>query len=411
MALSTKKGTFALNTSTGNQSVTSMGFQPVALVLWVVGATANDTAAAHSSMSMGFGVSSSDRGCVSWRDDDAEANIETAKGSSVTKILRTFSDAATPTVEFEADLVTLDADGFTIDITDAPPSAYIVHYFAVGGADITNQDFFSFNTTNTATQDVTLAFEPDLLLFLTNGATTGDSGHAQLCIGASSGAGENRASYWISDDAVGAAICKINNYASACLLGASTGTGTTERFRARVTATSGSGFTLTNDVQSAAGEIVLGLALKGGQYKVLGDAAKATTGTQSTTGAGFNPTGALWFGTGTITPDTLGRDNPTIMVGGASAAGTEGFSTVGSDDGAATSNTFSYSNSAKAFGQLSGVSQSVNMAADLVSFDGDGYTLDYTTAGTAHIFNAVTFGDAAAVAGSKPKSLGLIGCG
>jgi hypothetical protein len=107
----------------------------------------------------------------------------------------------------------------------------------------------------------------------------------------------------------------------------------------------------------------------------------------------------------------LGRDNPTIMVGGASAAGTEGFSTVGSDDGAATSNTFSYSNSAKAFGQLSGVSQSVNMAADLVSFDGDGYTLDYTTAGTAHIFNAVTFGDAAAVAGSKPKSLGLIGCG
>ncbi len=49
-------------------------------------------------------------------------------------------------------------------------------------------------------------------------------------------------------------------------------------------------------------------------------------------------------------------------------------------------------------------------AADLVSFDNDGFTLDWTTAdATAREFIGIAFGDAAAAGG--PNTLTLLGVG
>jgi hypothetical protein len=399
-SLGVHKGSFALNTGTGNQAITGVGFQPKAIIVYVTNAVTNDTVTAHSSLCVGVGRSSSDRGCVTARSDDAAATMDTARGNSTSKLLRLFSDATGPALDCEVDLVSLDTDGFTINVTDAPAAAYVVHYIALGGAAITDLDVFTFNVTNTATQDVSLAFRPDMLLLLTDGGVAGDAAHAQMCFGCVGSDLSQGATYFIDDDAAVAAIAKIWRREDSCLLGASTGTGTTERLRSRVTARTNAGFTLTHDVQSTVGELVIGLAVKGGRYQVVHDTQRTSTGTKAKAASVGVPRGLLMFSNGEEGSVSLTRGNPNLHLGAATGIGLEAFLIAAGDDGAGTSNTWSLSDTGKAIAFWNAVTQVLIAEADLASLDVGGYTLDWTTAdAAARSFSTLVMGDEP----SKPR--------
>src|SRR5215467_2320173 len=105
-AVSTKAGSFAANTVTGNQAVTGVGFQPKAVLLFSTGATATGDvapAAISGTYNIGFATDSTHRAALSLFD--------TGYGHSNAAI-QYLADQGSPPV---ADFVSMDAGGFTIN--------------------------------------------------------------------------------------------------------------------------------------------------------------------------------------------------------------------------------------------------------------------------------------------------------
>ena len=108
MALSVKSGTFAINTSTGNQAISGLGFQPKIVLFFPAG---ENTAAGISNdlrMAFGVGISSSNR-----RSHDTNSQTGQALGNNVrshtdASCIRVFTDNSTTVVLYAADFVSLD---------------------------------------------------------------------------------------------------------------------------------------------------------------------------------------------------------------------------------------------------------------------------------------------------------------
>jgi hypothetical protein len=166
MALSSYTGTFDLNASTGDQSVTGVGFQPKFGIFWT---TDQNATGSTGTATFGLGVagSSTDRGYVAYRSETTVGTSNTAAGNNITRLLKLYSLATTPTVDVEVDFVSWDSDGFTVNISNAPSSTRRVHYLVWGGTDITDVNVVDWTVTNTATQAITgVGFESDLIIFL-----------------------------------------------------------------------------------------------------------------------------------------------------------------------------------------------------------------------------------------------------
>jgi len=153
MALSTKAGSFALNTSTGNQSVTGVGFQPEAIIFVGNNLTA-DGNAANATLILGFATSSTNRTTQSTRGFDGSNPTDASRSTVATKVVSLANSS--DTIILDADFVSFDADGFTINITTSDGVAYIMNYIALGGTDLTNSTILQFTTkTSTGSQAYT----------------------------------------------------------------------------------------------------------------------------------------------------------------------------------------------------------------------------------------------------------------
>ena len=124
-----RAGEMTLNTATGNQSTTTPGFQPD-LVMFIT-ATASSTSTAGAALALGAAKSSSERFYTSWVSDDSNA-----AGGNVGNVQKSTAcigglNVGTPgSQEWEADFVSMDANGFTINITDAPGTGWILGWVA-----------------------------------------------------------------------------------------------------------------------------------------------------------------------------------------------------------------------------------------------------------------------------------------
>ncbi len=72
MALSLDQGSFALNTSTGNQAVTGVGFEPKVILFYLVDATGDGSAASYA-FGLGSAISSTERFALCGQGTDARA--------------------------------------------------------------------------------------------------------------------------------------------------------------------------------------------------------------------------------------------------------------------------------------------------------------------------------------------------
>jgi len=131
-----KVGTFNQATTTGNQATTGVGFTPEVLMMASAGHDTANAIVDTARFSIGAGISSSARWAYWTGDEDAAADSRAESRYATDKIV-TMADEATggsPTVLAEADLVSLDSDGFTVNWTTADATARNIGYIAMGGA-------------------------------------------------------------------------------------------------------------------------------------------------------------------------------------------------------------------------------------------------------------------------------------
>lgn len=176
MAVVAKRGSFVANTTTGNQAITGLGFQPSAVIFLSASLTALGGADADLG-AVGVAVSPTQRWSVAWARDDTGAAANAGKRHSDAHCISLLSNG-TPTVDALADLVSMDAGGFTINWSDAPASAVLIEYLALGGIGSVHAGKSQFRTT-VGTQAVTgVGFVPKVLFLATAALNSVPPGNA-----------------------------------------------------------------------------------------------------------------------------------------------------------------------------------------------------------------------------------------
>lgn len=135
-----KVGTETQKTSTGTKATTSVGFQPSGLILGSVCGTATSGVDTHARLSLGVATSPSQNTAI-WTGDQDAADptvANTIMRSDKCLTMATEGASASPTVNAEAELDSLDSDGFTLDWTTADATARVFGYVAFGGAGVSS---------------------------------------------------------------------------------------------------------------------------------------------------------------------------------------------------------------------------------------------------------------------------------
>jgi hypothetical protein len=191
VGVNVKTGVITAPTVTGQVTYDlPAGFTPKALLLVATYQTAAGREDGHAILSLGFGTyhgATVQQQYIAGIMEDASSGSNTAGGHNMTAILKGYS-AAIPTVDYEAHLVSLTSDSFVLDWINAPASAILVHYMALGGSDIAAYTGSFAMPTDAADHDVvvTTGFgQPNLVLFVSVGKTTdGDAVGLSLSFGA-----------------------------------------------------------------------------------------------------------------------------------------------------------------------------------------------------------------------------------
>lgn len=377
MGLFAKAGVFAIDTSTGNQAITGVGFQPKIVFFLPTNATV-DGVSAHAHWGFGVGISSSDRRCMTVTDEDAQGTTDTARETHTSHcIIHNVSGSTTP--EYEADFVSLDADGFTINVTTAPGTGKRVGYLALGGTDLTNVATGDFKGDN-AVGDQAIAgvgFQPDALIFFTIAHPTAAETSGNDFPGSIGWAlSPTKRGY-------SAAACKHNQATSntarqqdtdACIFVPS-GTGS-QLGLADLASMDADGFTV--DWSDAIDSYIHYIALKGGQYDIGSITSQVAPGNFSDTSMAF--TGAAMILMSFCNAASGAKvGHAEISLGIATSSSDRFVAGCVSEDNQAASDCDSFQDDGLVYKNYDHA-QNVEGAVDFVSFNSDGFTLDQTDA-------------------------------
>lgn len=189
-------------------SVTGTGFQPQAILLGHTGSGITPSANAND-MINGFGAATgtSDTGAIGMASDDGAGTMVTRSNyqSDAIAVGPTFTG-----VDFEAALQSLDADGFTLSVSDNPTADSPTSYAALRGVQMKAGS--TTKRTSAGTQSVTgIGFQPKAGIFWTV-YWNGDHADALGCIGVSDGTNEFTVGYGDRD---GGSTSVVKGYWSA----------------------------------------------------------------------------------------------------------------------------------------------------------------------------------------------------
>lgn len=361
MALITRKGVITAPTTNGNtvntdlSAVFSAGEPIRAIILWCENATAAGTTDGDGIFSFGFVTNnggSIQQGYISYFEDDAAGSGANARGINNTACLKTFSANATPTVDMEVDLTTFNDDDFTLTFTDAPAAAIKIHYFAIGGSDVTAaRTTLQTQTASQATQEFTVTSgfgQPDLIFIAhrSTGTTGGDNGASNAGIGIGVGIGDV-GSRQTSHSQITGNTNMLGGATQGANILSQIGTPSsvpTIQAEAALSAKSGwptDGYELTYSTQAAGDYPFIDLALKGDFTATVGAGTALTAGSTDDLAHSTTPTGAFFWGW-PLAAQTGLRDADADLNGMhvyASDGTNEGGAFVGSNEGVGTSNT------------------------------------------------------------------------
>jgi hypothetical protein len=414
MALSFAKGVFTAPTVNGTDTVISPGFAPKAIILWTTAQTSAAAIDGHGIWAQGMATydgAAVQQFYTSYFDTDALGTSDTARGSGTGSLLKGWS-AATPTVDFECDLISMDGTSVTIDWADAPAAAILVHYIVLGSSDITGARVGTFNLAITSPQSVTVNAgfgQPDLLILMSRGnvGATGDAnGNTGIGVGAAVSDTERAACTFMQADA--ATTMAVGSWQKArAQLGVSGNTADYEMDLDAKVNWPTDGFQVTiPDLPAAATNPVYYLALKGTFQKKIGTNVAPIVGSPpvvQNNDCGFAPKGVLTFGNNLpsgVAYDITHADLGSHFMGGSDGTN-EGIAAVTQDDTNTTSFSGRVHDATKTvrfykFGVLGTDPPPLQSEAD-GSFSGNNFSLSWNDIDSvAREYCYVVLGDAAA---------------
>jgi hypothetical protein len=369
-------GSINAATSTGNVSYTSIGFQPKLLILFGVNLAAtgdNDSTGFESSYGMTDGTDSYCWG-ISYG-----AGGTPRRAYHDTSVYRLVSTASAITAE--AEIVSFDADGFTLNWTTAAASGWSIGFLAVGGSGVNSVKLLTTDLTATGSKAVTGAgFQPNAGLFMSYDDITVPSvsdGERSMSFAAHDGT-----NYALFGLIPGAALSNGMSRVisdSDVVFGWDNNVGGSEEIRADVTSYDSDGITLNVGVHTDDTHVAMLLMNVNANVFACGEVnPSAATGTEAFTGVGFQPEVVFGFGGEAISytnRSLLSADNP-ISIGGSDGTRQRGirFGSKSTLDGASvgyvTADIYrSYTN-----GELP--SSTTVLQFDIDSLDADGFTIN-----------------------------------
>lgn len=378
MAFDCNAGSFVLNTSTGNQAVTGVGFQPKALLFFASGTTVDGiTENMHWITGMATGTAA--EASATSNDENAQDTSDSIREFLNNRTLEMLNEGLS-SIKYRLEFISFDADGFTVNVENAPASAFKVGFIAFGGTDLTNATVGNFAApTSTGNFSKTgVGFQPDALIFIgsmrVNSGTAGATAKSLLGFALSS----TKRGYLsiFSKENVGTTNTSRFQKTDKCLVDVDT-TGAISG-EADFVSMDADGFTINVTDAWPTADTILFLALKGGQYDFGTFNSQTSIGNFSKTGVGFQPTG-LVLASFLNAASASETDGIKYSLGLASGS-TERFIAGGtSEDAQDISDTDSFSDDAKVY-QDYDFAQTKIGEIDFVSFDSDGFTLNQTDA-------------------------------
>lgn len=397
MALSVKYGSFSQPTTTGNNSVTGVGFQPKIIIFFANSRTSDGTSPG-ALFSFGVGVSSSDRRAGAYASADNTSGAQVGFSEGNTRCIR-ICDSSGNNLAI-ADFVSHDSDGFTLNWVNADANARIINYMAIGGTTLTNASSGSGAIrTTTGNQSYTgLGYQPDAMLFFfthftqsVNGGS--NTGNARFTIGYANSSTSRGYSAWLSRNSENPSITNRVQKTDKCF-----GQLTTDSLLSEFDLVSfdSDGFTLNQTTASGLADSFYWIALKGGQFKVGSFNQATSTGNQSTTGVGFQPLGLILQSiNNTSSSSVLANSRNSFGAGSSSSA--RGAIFNGDRDNVATTITDTDLDRTSIIKMMTEGTPTTEADGDLNSLDSDGFTINWTTAdGTARQILYFAVGDTAA---------------
>lgn len=374
--LLTKAGSFTGSGSTGNQAITGVGFQPK-VVLFRYNLQTSDGSGGDSVSGFGVGVSSSDRrSSGDYSSNNVSPSTHDAWNQDTYCI---YAPSGVP----RADFVSMDSDGFTINWTSA--SSMVVTYLALGGTGLTNvKTGQAAAKTSTGNQAYTgVGFQPTALIvfagkFSTSPLDQSTNGSGLFGFATSSSARGMVA--WRNQNGSNPQVAKHRQSTQRLV---STTTTFTE---ADFVSFDSDGFTLNYTTAGGSADVFYYLALRGPQFKVSSFNQATSTGNQALTGAGFTPKAAIMMSANDVSGNNdAAQANARISFGWATDTSARSSLWMGETDNVSTTVSSRNLDRGKLLKLMTeGASPTVNAAADHVSFDSDGQTINWTTAdGTA----------------------------
>ena len=374
--VSVKAGSFQGSGSTGNQSITGVGFQPK-VVLFRYNMATSTGSAADSVIGFGVGISSSDRRTSG---DYSNNNVSTSSHAAWNQDTYVIY---TPSGSSKADFVSMDSDGFTINW--ATSGSMLVEYLALGGAGLTNyKTGVAAAKTSTGNQAYTgVGFQPTALLvwagkFSTSPLDQSTNGNGLFGFATSSSARGMVA--WRNVNGSNPQVAKHRQSTQRIL---STTTTFTE---ADFVSFDSDGFTLNYPTAGGSADVFYYLALRGPQFKVSSFNQATSTGNQSITGAGFTPKASIMISANDVSANNdAAQAHARASFGWATGTSERSSFWIGETDNVSPTVARRNIDTTKLIKMMTeSASPTVNAAADHVSFDSDGQTINWTTAdGTA----------------------------
>lgn len=384
-------------TASGNKDFTAAGYRPKAM-LFLTGNNASNNTTAGCDLSLGFvtGVAANAQVAASYNSQDNVATTATVRAIANAAHINT-ADFAGTGGNLKAGLTILGNGEFRANWNNADTASALTNCLALGGADIQFAQAGQFTTTTVTGDQVIkgVGFKPDLVIFcLTISASnTTSKNTTQFGFGAMDAAGNQWSISQRSRDSLATSDTDRAYSNVACINLTQTAA---DNFTQKSTFVSmnADGFTINHGTSAGLAMFTNFLAIKGGRWKVGTDTQKTSTGTQPTTGVGFQPTGVI-FGTVCDTATDAIATSARFGMGWTDGTNQSAIFTGDTDNISPTVCNTTQSNSACLIMATEGASATptINASAAISSFDVDGYTLNWGTAdATARTFGYIAFG-------------------
>lgn len=178
MGLNVKAGNFALAAATGNQAITGLGFQPKLVIFWafsiVVNGSTNELHMCHGAATSATARFVTSRGFLGGASNFNDVQFRSDR-------CLYWNEPSTDTEQMAADFVSMDADGFTINVLNVESAT--INYLAIGGTDFAAKvGIFDMNAT-TGNQAITgVGFLPKALMVMTGPYKTAETFSGLGCI-------------------------------------------------------------------------------------------------------------------------------------------------------------------------------------------------------------------------------------